>query len=48
MRFAACIETAVASVLNAGFRTADIARAGVIPLGTTDMAQKVIDAIGIQ
>jgi 3-isopropylmalate dehydrogenase len=45
---AACVETAVASVLNAGCRTADIAGRGVTLLGTTDMAQKVIDAIRIR
>ncbi len=39
------IERAVGTVLSAGHRTADIATEGVTPIGTTEMAQKVIDAL---
>jgi 3-isopropylmalate dehydrogenase len=42
---AGCIETAVSEVLNAGFRTADLARAAEIPTPTTLMGQKVIDVL---
>ncbi len=43
---ALAIEAAVASVLNAGFRTGDIAERGVTPLGSRAMGEKVLEAIG--
>jgi 3-isopropylmalate dehydrogenase len=42
---ASAIESAVGRVLDAGYRTADIAAPGEKPLGTTAMAQKVIDSL---
>lgn len=43
---ALCIEAAVDSVLNAGFRTADIAgNTGVTPLTCTEMTRKILDEI---
>jgi 3-isopropylmalate dehydrogenase len=39
------IEAAVSDVLNAGHRTADIASGGT-SISTTEMGQKVVDAIG--
>ena len=42
---AARVEQAVASVLAAGFRTADIQRPGTAVLGTQEMGQKVIEAL---
>ncbi len=39
---ALAIETAVAGVLNAGFRTADIAEPGVNPLSTTEMSSELL------
>ena len=43
---AAAIETAVEQVLNAGFRTPDIARSGEPTIGTAAMGDKVLDALG--
>lgn len=43
-REAACIESAVESVLNAGHRTRDIARAGQPSLSTAEMGRKVAEA----
>ena len=42
---ATAIQSAVASVLDQGYRTADIADAGATSVGTSEMAQRVIDAI---
>jgi 3-isopropylmalate dehydrogenase len=42
---AADIERAVKSVLDAGWRTADIVEAGGATLSTRDMARKVVDAV---
>jgi len=42
---ARAIEKAVDAVLNAGHRTADIAREGETPLGTTEMSEKIISAL---
>lgn len=42
---AAHIEQAVASVLDAGHRTADIAEAGKPAIGTSEMGQRVLDAM---
>lgn len=39
------IERAVKQVLNAGYRTADIAQHGDFVLSTTEMVEKVKDAI---
>jgi 3-isopropylmalate dehydrogenase len=44
-REAACIEWAVGRVLEGGSRTADLARRGELPIGTTEMSQKVADAV---
>jgi 3-isopropylmalate dehydrogenase len=43
-REAACIESAVESVLNAGHRTRDIARGSQPPLSTSEVGGKVVDA----
>ena len=42
---AACVESAVAVVLDAGARTRDLARAGETALTTSAMGQKVADAV---
>ncbi len=42
---AEAIESAVARVLDSGYRTADISSPGKITLGTSDMARKVIEAL---
>ncbi|HVK02016.1 MAG TPA: isocitrate/isopropylmalate family dehydrogenase, partial [Armatimonadaceae bacterium] len=42
---AAAIETAVASVLESGLRTADIATPGQEPIGTRAMGDAVVDAL---
>ena len=42
---AEAIEKAVDAVLNAGHRTADIAREGESPLGTMEMSEKIISAL---
>ncbi|WP_240374678.1 3-isopropylmalate dehydrogenase [Bacillus piscicola] len=42
---AAAIDTAISEVLNAGYRTADIAQAGDTSLSTEEMTAKVIEAI---
>ena len=39
------IEKAVDSVLNAGYRTGDIAREGETPLGTAEMSEKIIEKL---
>jgi len=43
---AAAIETAVSSVLDAGHRTADIAQSGESSVGTTEMGDLVLAALG--
>ena len=40
---AECIENAVADVLNAGYRTADIMDEGGVLLGTREMGDKVVE-----
>lgn len=40
---AEAIEQAVDRVLNAGWRTADLARGAVVPLGTTQMTQRILE-----
>jgi len=42
---AACIENAVSAVLNQGYRTADLARAGQSPVSTSEMGRKVVEAV---
>lgn len=42
---ASAVEAAVDGILTAGHRTADIAEAGVTPLGTEAMGQLVVDAL---
>ena len=42
---AACIESAVADVLNQGYRTTDLARAGQPALSTQAMGQKIAEAV---
>ncbi len=44
-REAACVESAVAAVLDAGARTKDLARAGETILSTSAMGQKVAEAV---
>jgi 3-isopropylmalate dehydrogenase len=45
---ALAVETAVEAVINAGHRTADLAGTGEAVLGTKEMGQKVIEALGQQ
>jgi 3-isopropylmalate dehydrogenase len=45
---AACVESAVASVLNAGHRTRDLAKSGQTALSTSEMGRKVTEAVGEQ
>src|SRR5580658_3887020 len=42
---AACIENAVGIVLNGGARTADLVRSGERPTSTSEMGQRVVDAV---
>ena len=42
---ALAIEQAVSVVLDQGWRTADIAPAGITPIGTVEMADRVVDAL---
>jgi 3-isopropylmalate dehydrogenase len=42
---AACIENAVSAVLNQGFRTADLVRAGQSSVTTTEMGSRVLEAV---
>ena len=44
-REAACIESAVESVLAAGHRTRDLARGGQVPLSTSEMGRKITEAV---
>src|SRR5439155_7591244 len=44
-REAACIETAVAEVLAAGNRTRDLAKPSQATLSTSQMGQKVVEAV---
>jgi 3-isopropylmalate dehydrogenase len=44
-REAACIETAVNSVLDQGSRTPDLIRAGEIPITTSQMGNQVVEAV---
>lgn len=39
------VERAVDAVLNAGWRTADLARGGTVPLSTTEMTEKILAAL---
>ncbi len=40
-----CIEAAVDQVLSAGVRTADLARKGEKPIGTTEMGDRIAAAL---
>lgn len=42
---AVCIEKAVEAVLDDGYRTADIAAVGEIPIGTKEMGQEIVNRI---
>ena len=42
------IEAAVAAVLDAGWRTADIASAGATTIGTREMGERVLEALDNQ
>ena len=42
---AACVEDAVSTVLNQGYRTADLARAGQSSVTTSEMGSKVVEVI---
>src|ERR1700676_1640962 len=44
-REAACIENAVSSVLNEGFRTADLVRPGQSSIHTSEMGSRVVEAL---
>jgi 3-isopropylmalate dehydrogenase len=44
-REAACVEAAVQSALAAGYRTADLARAGQSPVSTSEMGKRVVEAV---
>jgi 3-isopropylmalate dehydrogenase len=39
---ATCIENAVSAVLNQGYRTADLVRAGQAPISTSAMGRRVV------
>jgi 3-isopropylmalate dehydrogenase len=41
-REASCVEKEVSSVLNQGFRTADLAQAGQSPISTSEMGRRVV------
>ena len=47
-REAAAIETAIASVLDEGYRTADLMAAGGRPVGTREMGQLILDKLDAQ
>jgi 3-isopropylmalate dehydrogenase len=40
-----CIEAAVASVLNTGNRTRDLAKSAQVAIGTAEMGRKIVSAI---
>jgi 3-isopropylmalate dehydrogenase len=40
-----CIEAAVASVLNTGNRTLDLAKSAQVAIGTAEMGRKIVSAI---
>jgi 3-isopropylmalate dehydrogenase len=40
------VETAIGGALDAGCRTADLARAGESPLSCTEMTRAIIDRLG--
>ena len=42
-----CVETAVISALNHGWRTRDLARGGESSLGTEEMGTRVVELIGV-
>ena len=44
-REAACVENAVSTVLNQGYRTADLVRAGQSSVTTSEMGSKVVEVI---
>ena len=44
-REAACVENAVSAVLNQGYRTADLARAGQSSVSTSEMGSQVVEAV---
>jgi 3-isopropylmalate dehydrogenase len=44
-REATCIEDAVSEVLNQGYRTADLVRAGQNSVTTSEMGSKVVEAV---
>ena len=46
-REAACIESSVSAVLNAGARTADLARSGQSSITTAEMGRKVVEAVKV-
>ena len=41
-----CVETAVISALNQGFRTKDLARGGESSIGTREMGSRVVELVG--
>jgi 3-isopropylmalate dehydrogenase len=45
VREAACIENAVSSVLNSGYRTADLSQAGQSSVTTAEMGRRVVEAV---
>jgi 3-isopropylmalate dehydrogenase len=44
-REAACVEGAVSAILNQGYRTADLVRAGQSSVSTSEMGSRVVEAI---
>jgi 3-isopropylmalate dehydrogenase len=44
---AACVENAVSAVLNQGYRTADLVRAGQNSVSTSEMGSRVVEAVRI-
>ncbi len=44
-REATCIENAVRAVLDRGYRTADLVRAGQTPVSTSEMGKRVVEAV---
>ena len=42
---ATCIECAVSAVLNQGYRTADLVKAGERPTPTSEMGHQVVEAV---
>ena len=44
-REAACVENAVSAVLNQGYRTADLVRAGQTSVSTSEMGRRVVEEV---